>query len=190
MERNALGLTKKRNAIREKLSNVASKATELQHIKSVELKRHTAHTCPLKNVSTLQIPLAISILRVELRNETICMGRQSTCLEDRKCPLSRGLTPAKLVIITNTRRNPICLDRFNDRQIVNHVTLLEYCRSGYYPQIEFKSKAKRLFVILSHLTTARPRTTVVIWGSGHSMACLAWQICWLEAVDSTSPLLR
>ena len=57
---NALGLIKKGNIIKEGISNIVSKKTEIQRVETVELKRHAAHTCPLKDVGTRQSPLQIS----------------------------------------------------------------------------------------------------------------------------------
>jgi len=156
MERNALGLIRKGNVIKEGIANIISKDTELQYVRSVELKRHTAHTCPLKDAGTRHSPLGISTLRIVVRDEkTSQEWGKPTCLENRNCPLSRGLTVEKLVVITNTNRNPISLDRFNEGHIADHVLHIEYCRNAYYPQVGYESKAKRLFVILSHLEDAK-----------------------------------
>jgi len=149
MERNALGLIKKGNIIKEGISNIISKDTELEHVRSVELKRHPTHTCPLEDAGTRQRVLEVSILRIIMSGQ---MGKPA-CLENRNCPLSRGLAPEKLVVVTNTKYDysPIRLDRFNEGRLVDLVVHITYSRRQHYPQIEYKSKAKRLFVILSHL---------------------------------------
>jgi len=171
MKKNALGVIKKGNVIRERNSNIVSKNTELQHVKFVELERHTAHTCPLKNVRTRQSPLAISILRVVLMKDTERKSGQPMCLENRSCPLSRGLTAEKLIIITNTNHHSIWLERFNNGQVKDLVVQLEYLRSGPYPRLHIEKDSKRLII---HLVSDRRQrvTTRVEPTAGHEWRVL------------------
>jgi hypothetical protein len=156
MERNALGLIKKGNVIKEGKSNIVSKKTELQHVKSIELIPHPHHTCPLQDVVTRRNPLAISILRIATTDDEkgyLGYRRKPECLRRRDCPLFRGLTAEKVVTITSTKVIPICIDRFNEYnegRHVDHVIRLRYPEIWYVPHVHVKSRANQIVIILSH----------------------------------------
>lgn len=164
MERNALGLIRTGNIIKEGISDIDSKDTELRHVKSVELQQHSAHTCPLKDAGTRQSVLEISTLRIV----RIYQRGRPACFDNRNCPLSRGLSAKKLVVMTDTNYigNPLRLDRFNEGRLVDHVILIDYCPNNYYTQVSYRSRAKRLLVILSSLNTGTPaqvRSVISDW---------------------------
>jgi len=151
MKRDPLRLIKegKGNVVMRGALDLVTKETELQYIKSIEIRAHMRGSCPLPNGRPRQAPLNVPILRI-LMDDDGSTRYGNECLERRPCPVSRGVIAKKLVVVPGRYCGKIHLDRSNDGMVQDHVVKANL----YYPSYQFvpwqlDSKAKRLIVILA-----------------------------------------
>jgi len=153
MKREPLRLIKegKGEVIRRGALDLVTKETELQYIKSIEIQAHSQHDCPLPSGRTRQSPLKVPILRILMDGNGY--QRSTRCIEQRLCPVSRGVIAKKLVIIPAEYCGQIHLDRSNDGMVQDHVVKTElFQHPNQSVHLHLKSKAKRLIVILARFS--------------------------------------
>ena len=158
MKRDPLSLIKegKGRVIRRGALDVITKEKELQYIKSIEIQAHSQRDCPLPNGRTRQGPINVPILRI-LMDEDGSTQRGKRCIEQRLCPVSRGVIAKKLVIVPGEYCGKIHLDRSNDGMVQDHVVKADLYQLSYQPvPLQLESKAKRLIVILARVSRHYP----------------------------------
>ena len=157
MQRDPLKLVTEGNVIK-RFSGIDSKGNELQHIKSIRFRKHLADDCPVTDARTRRPPLTVPVVHVDMENVEVDDDEDTNnyiCLENRRCPLARGLKVKRLVVSVDSQRGDGCLDQLNAKSVEEHVVKLDLQeRHWAEPDLHSESKASRLVVILIPSQTA------------------------------------
>jgi hypothetical protein len=163
MKRDPTKLVREGDVIKAGTSGIETKESELQHIKSIELREHQEHDCSVQGKYARRPPLMVPVVRIGMGNTEPFGDKVPNirfCQSHRSCPPVRGLRAKKIVVTTNSNEGKVCLDQFNAKSLQEHVVKLHIREEGWRcPELHSESKADRLVIISAsadHISSIDP----------------------------------